>query len=136
MECISIVNFSIMLNGNPQSPFSPHRGLHQGDPLSPYLFIICGEVLSDMIKRSILNNSLRGINFARGALVISHLLFADDCVIFAQAGSHEAQHISTILSSYEIVSGQMINLDKLTISCSRYVTETRCDELKQLLGVR
>ena len=136
MECISTVNFSVMLNGNPQAPFSPHRGLRQGDPLSPYLFILCGEVFTAMIKRAIANQALHGIQIARNAPVISHLLFADDCIIFAQADNQEAQHIAEILSSYEKVSGQMINLDKSMISCSPGVSENRQNELKQLLGVQ
>ena len=53
MNCVSTVDFSVMLNGQTGPSFRPHRGLRQGDPLSPYLFIICGEVFSAMIQRAV-----------------------------------------------------------------------------------
>ena len=83
-----------------------------------------------MINKAITNRSLHDIQITRNAPIISHLLFADDCIIFAQADVQEAQHIAEILSSYEKVSGQKINLDKSMISCSRYVSENRQNELK------
>ncbi|XP_057444657.1 uncharacterized protein LOC130736903 [Lotus japonicus] len=82
------------------------------------------------------NRALHGIKIARSAPIISHLLFADDSVIFARATSQEALTIKAILASYEQASGQVINLDKSMLSCSRNVPENRFHELKQLLNVK
>ncbi|XP_057419187.1 uncharacterized protein LOC130713437 [Lotus japonicus] len=71
MECVTTVRFQVMLNGNPQMPFDPGRGLRQGDPLSPYLFILCGEVFSALIQRELVGSSLSGIKIARSAPVIN-----------------------------------------------------------------
>ncbi|XP_057426337.1 uncharacterized protein LOC130719745 [Lotus japonicus] len=136
MNCVSSVDFSIMLNGNPQPVFSPLRGLRQGDPLSPYLFILCGEVFSALIQRSIYVSSLHGIKIAKYAPVFSHLLFADDGIIFAKATNQEAEVVKTILTTYERASRQMINLDKSMLLVSRNVPQNRLYELKQLLGVK
>ncbi|XP_057450409.1 uncharacterized protein LOC130741856 [Lotus japonicus] len=136
MRCVSTVSFSIMLNGNPQTVFSPGRGLRQGDPLSPYLFILCGEVFSALIERVVLSANLSGIRVARAVPVISHLLFADDSIVFARANVDKARTLQAIVATYERASGQVINLDKSMLSVSRNVTDNRFDELKQLLNVK
>ncbi|XP_057444455.1 uncharacterized protein LOC130736669 [Lotus japonicus] len=98
-----------------------------GDDVSSFcLRVLHGEV----------SPALHGIKIARSAPVISHLLFADDNVIFARATTQEALTIKAILASYEQASGQVINLDKSMLSCSRNVPENRFHELKQLLNVK
>lgn len=136
MSCVTSVSFSILLNGSPDRKFQPHRGLRQGDPLSPYLFILCAEVFSAMIQQALVNNSIRGIRITPRAPTISHLLFADDNVIFARETIQEATAIIHILHTYESISSQKINLEKSELSWSQGVPSTRVHELQQLLGMK
>ena len=79
--CISTASFSILVNGSPTGFFQNSRGLRQGDPLSPYLFVIGMEALSRMMKRAVDGNYLSGSNIVGrdgDVSVISHLLYADD----------------------------------------------------------
>ena len=83
--CISTASFSVLINGSPIGFFQSSRGLRQGDPLSPYLFVIGMEALSCLINRAVDGNYLSGIRVANGRggdLAISHLLYADDTLIF------------------------------------------------------
>jgi hypothetical protein len=112
MGCVESVSFSILVNGKPTTYFKPHKGLRQGDPLSPYLFIICAEVLSGMILRKQQMGTIYGLTIARNAPAISHLFFADDSLLFCRAEKREAEEIMTIFNLYQLASGQKINLDK------------------------
>lgn len=67
LNCVSSVSFSVLLNGSPCQSFIPQRGLRQGDPLSPYLFIICAEVFSGLLIKAQEEKVLHGIEIARGA---------------------------------------------------------------------
>jgi hypothetical protein len=121
MRCISSVSYQILINGQPSSSFRPERGLSQGDPLSPYLFMLCADVLSGLFHKAARANEIHGIKVARSAPQLSHLFFADDSLLFTRANNHEATKILSILQVYQQASGQVVNLDKSEASFSRNV---------------
>jgi hypothetical protein len=112
MQCINSVTFSILINGSPTDSFKPQRDIRQGDPLSPYLFILCAEVLSGIIDKSQKDGLIHGIAIATNAPPISHLLYADDNILFCRAKRDEAKTIMHILKIYQEASGQQVNLAK------------------------
>ena len=75
MQCISSVTYSFRINGKSRGCIIPSRGLRQGDPLSPYLFLICAEGLSALIKNSVQRGFMEGVVVCRGGPSISHLFF-------------------------------------------------------------
>ena len=116
--CISTVSFSVLINGSPVGFFPSSKGLRQGDPLSPYLFVIGMEALSCLINRAVEGKFLSGsrITDGRGGnLVISHLLYADDTLIFCEANKEQLKYLSWILMWFEALSGLKINLNKSEI---------------------
>lgn len=87
-NCISTVRFSILVNGEPAGFFSSSRGLRQGDPLSPFLFLVVMEALSRLLDRAVMGGFIQGFRVGRGAeekLMVSNLLFADDSLVFCEA---------------------------------------------------
>lgn len=74
MNCVSNVSTSIIWNGEPLPEFSPQRGLRQGDPLSPYLFVLCMERLSHLINNKVENGKWKGIAVSRNATPHSSFL--------------------------------------------------------------
>ncbi|XP_048630790.1 uncharacterized protein LOC125604440 [Brassica napus] len=116
MKCISTVSYSVLINGEPSRTIKPQRGLRQGDPISPYLYIICTEGLSRLIKQNIQEKKIHGFQASRSGPPISHLLFADDSLLFCKATEEEAINISKILKTYQKASGQEVNYNKSAIS--------------------
>ncbi|XP_056862473.1 uncharacterized protein LOC130510143 [Raphanus sativus] len=119
MQCISSVTYSFLINGSPRGSVIPSRGIRQGDPLSPYIFILCSEVLSGLCNRSQEEGRIQGIQVARGSPRINHLLFADDTMFFLSASRESTTALKAILDRYEEASGQSINKDKSSITFSR-----------------
>ena len=119
MECISTVSYSVLINGAPKGFIHPTRGLRQGDPLSPYIFLLCVEGLLAMVSRAQQENKIQGIKVAHGAPAISHLFFADDSILFCQATEEACDALQEILDTYEAASGQQVNKEKANIFFSK-----------------
>lgn len=115
MRCVTSVTYSVVLNGSDFGSIIPERGIRQGDPLSPYLFLFCAEALSALFKREESRGKILGLSVCNGAPTISHLMFADDTLIFCKANKHSAQSIRDVLGFYERASGQIINSQKSSI---------------------
>ena len=116
--CISTASFSILINRSPAGFFSSSRGLRQGDPLSPYLFVIEIEAPSCLINRAVEGNYLFGNRIADGRgedLTISHLLYVDDTLLFYEVDNDQLKFISWILMWFEAMSGLKSNLIKSEI---------------------
>jgi hypothetical protein len=118
MKCVTSVSFSILVNGQPSPKFNPNRGIRQGDPLSPYLFILCADVFSRMITAKQDQSLINGIAIAQNAPKVSHLFFADDSLIFCKAQKEEASQLKAIFDEYQRVSGQLINMEKSEMTFS------------------
>ena len=78
MSYVSTVSTSILFNGGVLNPFLPFGGIQQGDSLSPYLFILCMEVLGRIIDAKCFNNLLNPVKASASRWAFSHLFFADD----------------------------------------------------------
>ena len=89
MQCITTVTYSVLINGEAHGCIVPSRGLRQGDPLSPYLFLICADGFSSLINDAVRNNLLNGVSICRGSPMITHLFFADDSLLFCKASIQE-----------------------------------------------
>lgn len=118
MLCVESARYNFRVNEELIGPVMPSRGLRQGDPLSPYLFIICSEGLSLLLQEAQGRGLIHGCRVARGAPAVTHLMFADDCLIFFKANVDEANVVKRCLSIYEQASGQAINFHKSTITFS------------------
>jgi len=82
MKCVTTVSYSVVVNGSPVGNIKPSRGIRQGDPISPYLFLICDEGLSALINRAEQASIISGVPTSPKGPEISHLFFADDSILF------------------------------------------------------
>ncbi|XP_077237378.1 uncharacterized protein LOC143879071 [Tasmannia lanceolata] len=110
-ECISTPVFSVLINGSPKGFFPSSNGLRQGDPLSPLLFCIHMEMLTCILNEAILSKTI-STPFSKRDIHISHLLFADDVVIFANASQNVAQSLVNCLDRFSYCSGLSLNRQK------------------------
>ncbi|XP_075109274.1 uncharacterized protein LOC142181052 [Nicotiana tabacum] len=81
MFCVSSSSISVLVNGDQTKPFNPTRGIRQSDPLSPYLFILCMEILSRAIERNVQQKERSPISISKSGPKLSHLFFADELII-------------------------------------------------------
>lgn len=112
---LSSAKMSIAINGKLHGFFSCSRGVRQGDPLSPLLFCLAEEVMSRSITKLVREGKLKPILGSRDNTVPSHILYADDIMIFCKGTSSNIQNLTNLFVKYAQVSGQCVNPNKSSI---------------------
>ena len=136
MRCVSSVKYAIWINGQPCGQIRPSRGLSQGDPLSPYLFITCAEGLSGLLHRAAQRKAIKGVAASVRGSRISHLFFADDSLVFGRATISDATEIQRILKVYELSSGQQLNCTKTSLYFSPNTNAGTKERVKSMFGAQ
>nr|XP_027060751.1 uncharacterized protein LOC113687311 [Coffea arabica] len=134
MECLRTVTYSFSINGEVKEYVTPGRDIRQGDPLSPYLFLLCSEGFSNLLRRAAESKKISGMIICRRGPSITHLFFADDSLIFCKANQQQATELMRVLHVYATGSGQLINLDKSSILFSKNVSPVEKQEICQIMG--
>ena len=116
---MSTVSYKIKVNGELTEEIVPTRGLRQGDPLSPYLFLICAEGFPGLLHEAERARNLEGVTICENAPSITHLLFVDDSLLLLKVNDGNANHLRHVLQLYDECSGQIINKDKSSILFSK-----------------
>ena len=135
MATIKSVSYSFFINGVPRGSIKPTRGIRQGNPLSPYLFLLCSEGLNGLLKKAMARGELRGFSLCKNGPQILYLFFADDSLIFCRAKMGDVQAIQLALALYERAPGQKINGTKTNLFFGKSVLESTKTDLKNFLGV-
>ena len=131
MSCVSSMSTSILFNGGNVDPILPSQGIRQGDPLSPYLFILCMEVLGHLIEEKCGECSWNPVKSSKSRATFSHLFFADDLVLFAKVDYVNCMAIRDVLDTFCTRFGQSISESKSQVYFSPNVDidsrESLCD---------
>ena len=135
LECVQLVYYSVLINGEPTETIFPTRGICQGDPLSLYLFLLCSEGLNGLLEQVVAAKSLKGFSLYKYGPKISHLLFADNGLLFCRARVEDVLKILEILGKYERALGQKLNANKTTIFFGGNVMDSAKLQVQSLLGV-
>ncbi|XP_024178242.1 uncharacterized protein LOC112184205 [Rosa chinensis] len=136
MNCVSSIRYSFFIRGKPRGHVIPSRGLRQGDPLSPYLFLLGAEGFSTLLQQKQELGLLTGIEVCATAPSINHLLFANDSMIYAQATLENCYELQDVMETYGRASGQLVNFDKSSVAFSKNVSDDRREEVANFLGVQ
>lgn len=110
--CIETTTSSVLVNGSPTKEFPFERGLRQGDPLAPFLFLMVAEGLGGLVREAVEKNLFEGVQVGREELKISLLQFADDTLFFGEASLRNIITLKSILRCFELASRLKVNFFK------------------------
>ncbi|KAA3472427.1 reverse transcriptase [Gossypium australe] len=136
MKCVETTSMQVLWNGEKTERFRPKRGLRQGDPLSPYLFVLIMERLSHLINQVLLCKQWKPIKLSRNSPPLTHLFFADDLVLFAEASMKQVDIIKETMNKFCEASGQKVSLDKSVMMVSANTREQKAKDLANRLGIK
>ncbi|KAG7547784.1 Ribonuclease H domain [Arabidopsis suecica] len=136
MTCVTGPSMRILWNGEKTEQFTPSRGIRQGDPLSPYLFVLCLERLCHLIDRSVAGKEWKPISISQGGPKLSHICFADDLILFAEASVTQIRVIRRVLERFCVASGQKVSLEKSKIFFSENVHKDLAKQISDESGIK
>jgi hypothetical protein len=131
-HCISSVRFSVLINGSLSGFFGSSLGVRQGNLLSPLLFVLVMEAFSRMISAIYYRGLISGFSMGTkefDRVEVSHLLFANDTLVFCGADASQISHMGALLVCFKAVSGLKVNLSKSTLA-----SVGSLDDVDQLAG--
>ncbi|XP_072076815.1 uncharacterized protein [Arachis hypogaea] len=132
-ECMTTVSMLMLINGSPSKPFRIERGLRQGDPLSPFLFILAVDILHRMVGKAVRNGRISPLLVGRDNIELSHLQFADDTILFFPKDTKILVNYKRLLRCFELMSGLSINFDKsslILVNCEQELVTNMCGLLE------
>ena len=132
---IHAVSFSFLVNGESYGLIQPSRGLCQGDPLSPYLCLLCAEGFHSLLQQVANNEELHGVSLCKEGPKITHLFFTDNSLLFCRANEANCQTVMDILKIYKQASGQKIICEKTQLFFSSNIEGNHKNKIKYMLGV-
>ncbi|CAL1358518.1 unnamed protein product [Linum trigynum] len=135
MACVTTASFQVLWNGSCTEEFKPTRGLRQGCPLSPYLFTLCMERLNHNIKKSVECGKWKPICLSKNGPPLTHLFFADDLVLLAEADANQARVVMSCLDQFCSASGEKVSKEKSRVYFSRNTKERTKNRLSGLMGI-
>lgn len=121
-HCISSPSFKILWNGDRTDSFCSSRGIRQGDPLSPYLFVLCMDVPFHIISDRVSGGMWKPMRAERNGPLISHLMFADDLILITEANERQMECVLECLNKFSNLSSQKVSMQKTRIIFSRNVS--------------
>ncbi|KAK9998877.1 hypothetical protein SO802_018480, partial [Lithocarpus litseifolius] len=135
LSCISITFASLLFNGSQLGEIYPSHGLRQGDSISPYIFILCMEFLSTLINMKCEEGSWKKIKASRSGLGFSHIIFADDLLLFAKTNQSNIEAIVEVLDEFCKLTGPKISKEKSKIFFSPNFTAEEKVEIVNQTGL-
>jgi len=135
LNCISLTTFRILWHGEKTEAFTPSRGVRQGDPLSPYLFVLCMERLNHLIEAAVEKGDWKPIVASRGGPSVASLFFADDLILFGEASLAQAKIIKDCLATFCKASGQKVSYNKSSVFFSNNVEDNLARILSEELEI-
>lgn len=132
--CISSVQYSVLINGKPRGQISPSRGICQGDPISPSIFVLAMDYLSRLLTDLESKRKIKGVNF-RKQINLTHILFADNIIIFIEDRGKYISSLKFILHLFESAWDLNLNLNKSTITPIN-VDTNRADFIVENCGIK
>lgn len=136
LQCVKCPKMNVLWNGEKTADFKPLRGLRQGDPLSPYIFVLCLERLCHQIELSVGAKEWKAISLSMGGPKLSHICFADDLILFVEASVAQIKVIRKVLETFCIASGQKVSLEKSKIFFSTNVHRDLAELISDESGIK
>lgn len=136
MSCVSTSSISMLLNSGKLESILPSREIRLGDPLSPYLFIMCMEMLGFLILEKCSAKPWDPMKALRNGPEFSHLFFADDLLFFAKADMKNCCNIRETLDTFCELLGQKVSLSKSKVYFSPNISPEYRSEMCEVLGIR